>query len=477
MEKGLKNLTQAYRSAQKKLENGTYHDHEDSGVGINDLEEWEEDPHNGGILTESCPSYPSYPSYSHFMLQPTQLPQQRIPSIQSMLQPMQHPQQQATQKFAQHHTPYTVDHPSGQPHSDVAMSGDASLDPTNRATTERNQSEPVEEAIVEHARTERTRDVVPDEHAAQPLNQCSLPLARYCASSKACSASATAQLGFRNHESDAHANIQPSSNLIATVNPSSASTADASTQTRTEHANESERIRSEADLSNHVNTGDLHRLIAVRNDQVRAVRSLLQHENIDVYQRGGCCRDSTPLKHAQDTRNDEVVDSLLARPPEDYTISTTSGSLMRNERPSFERTSHLCKEQASGQLRAHSHNIPATRDSKLHTECAKSETTYSAKDSAPASQRYLGSSVKKRTHENIRKDGEDDPNNDEDDDVDDGSRKRRRKNDRSMEPNLASPKRFACPYFKHDPFKDRSSRACSGPGFLTIAKLKYDLSH
>ncbi|CAE7205856.1 hypothetical protein PTNB73_07239 [Pyrenophora teres f. teres] len=31
MEKGLKNLTQAYRSAQKKLENGTYHDHEDSG--------------------------------------------------------------------------------------------------------------------------------------------------------------------------------------------------------------------------------------------------------------------------------------------------------------------------------------------------------------------------------------------------------------------------------------------------------------
>ncbi|KAA8615042.1 Myb-DNA-bind-6 multi-domain protein [Pyrenophora tritici-repentis] len=31
MEKGLKNLTQAYRSAQKKLENGTYHDHDDSG--------------------------------------------------------------------------------------------------------------------------------------------------------------------------------------------------------------------------------------------------------------------------------------------------------------------------------------------------------------------------------------------------------------------------------------------------------------
>ncbi|KAL7779241.1 hypothetical protein CFE70_008744 [Pyrenophora teres f. teres 0-1] len=35
MEKGLKNLTQAYRSAQKKLENGTYHDHEDSGHAHN----------------------------------------------------------------------------------------------------------------------------------------------------------------------------------------------------------------------------------------------------------------------------------------------------------------------------------------------------------------------------------------------------------------------------------------------------------
>ncbi|KAG9379103.1 Myb DNA-bind 6 multi-domain protein [Pyrenophora tritici-repentis] len=45
MEKGLKNLTQAYRSAQKKLENGTYHDHDDSGVGVSDLEEEQEDHH------------------------------------------------------------------------------------------------------------------------------------------------------------------------------------------------------------------------------------------------------------------------------------------------------------------------------------------------------------------------------------------------------------------------------------------------
>ena len=507
MEKGLKNLTQAFRSAQKKLENGTYHDHEDSGIGISDLdmEEETQEDNDGLRLTQSYSAYSAYsayPSYPHpqqrvpsiqSMLQPMQHPQQRVPSIQSMLQPMQHPQQrvpsiqpmlqpmqdsqqQATQKSAQQPTLYTVDNLSEQPHSDVAMSGDASLDSTTRAFKESNQSEPVEEATVEHARTKHTRDVVPDEHAAQLLNQCSLTRTRYSASSNARSASATDQLGFRNHQSDAHANIQPSSNFIAAVNPSSASTADASTQTRTEHANESRRFKSEADLSNCVNTGGLHPTIAVGNDQVGAVRSPLQYENIDVYQRGGWFRDSTPLEHAQDTRNTEAVDPVRAQEPKGYTISPTSCSLMRNERPSSEQTSHLSKEQAFGQLVAHSHNVPTTRDSTLHTECANPETTDPPKDSAPASQRHLGSSAKKRTHENIGKDGEGDPNNDEDDD-DDGSRKRRRKNDRSMELNLASPKRFACPYFKNDPFKDRSSRACSGPGFLTIAKLKYDLSH
>ncbi|KAI0576258.1 Myb-DNA-bind-6 multi-domain protein [Pyrenophora tritici-repentis] len=90
MEKGLKNLTQAYRSAQKKLENGTYHDHDDSGVGVSDLEEEQEDHHVDMSSMSSMPAipeahyttYPSYPTHSH---------QPRVPSIQSMLHPMQHP--------------------------------------------------------------------------------------------------------------------------------------------------------------------------------------------------------------------------------------------------------------------------------------------------------------------------------------------------------------------------------------------------
>ncbi|KAF2691944.1 hypothetical protein K458DRAFT_285252 [Lentithecium fluviatile CBS 122367] len=72
MEKGLKNLNQAYRSAQKKQGTGS---HEDSGIGISDLDEDD----------RSTPIDPVDPaSYSHYQTYPTQ--QQRVPSIQSILQ-------------------------------------------------------------------------------------------------------------------------------------------------------------------------------------------------------------------------------------------------------------------------------------------------------------------------------------------------------------------------------------------------------
>ncbi|EOA81444.1 uncharacterized protein SETTUDRAFT_99126 [Exserohilum turcica Et28A] len=98
MEKGLKNLTQACRSAQKKLENGTYHDHEDSGIGISDLEEEQEDHHVDMSHMSSLPEshYSAYPSYPQQQQQ-----QQRVPSIQSMLHPMQqhpHHMQQSVQQ-------------------------------------------------------------------------------------------------------------------------------------------------------------------------------------------------------------------------------------------------------------------------------------------------------------------------------------------------------------------------------------------
>ncbi|CAO2657440.1 Nn.00g035660.m01.CDS01 [Neocucurbitaria sp. VM-36] len=87
MEKGLKNLTQAYRSAQKKQNDGTYHDHEDSGIGVSDLDEESEDHHHADIPNVSPVQYTTYP-----VGYPSQQTQ-RVPSIQSMLHPhtMQYP--------------------------------------------------------------------------------------------------------------------------------------------------------------------------------------------------------------------------------------------------------------------------------------------------------------------------------------------------------------------------------------------------
>jgi hypothetical protein len=101
MEKGLKNLTQAYRSAQKKQNDGTYHDHEDSGIGISDLDE-ESSPADmlPGVSDAQYATYGGYP-----------MQQQRVPSIQSMIHP---PHYQPSQYMAHPHPhphPHALQHP------------------------------------------------------------------------------------------------------------------------------------------------------------------------------------------------------------------------------------------------------------------------------------------------------------------------------------------------------------------------------
>jgi hypothetical protein len=95
MEKGLKNLNQAYRSAQKK-HGGTYPDHEDSGIGISDFDE-ESSPADMLSADMSEPQFSTYPGGYHSQ-------HQRKPSIQSMIHP-QHPQyhQQPSQYMPQQH--------------------------------------------------------------------------------------------------------------------------------------------------------------------------------------------------------------------------------------------------------------------------------------------------------------------------------------------------------------------------------------
>lgn len=79
MEKGLKNLNQAYRSSQRKQ--GTYDgSHDDSGIGISDLDEESDD--RTGELPENVDHFAQYPHGYHPQ-------QQRVPSIQSILHPQQ----------------------------------------------------------------------------------------------------------------------------------------------------------------------------------------------------------------------------------------------------------------------------------------------------------------------------------------------------------------------------------------------------
>ncbi|KAL5117774.1 lipoamidase activity protein [Pleosporales sp. CAS-2024a] len=103
MEKGLKNLNQAWRSAQKKQNDGSYHDHEDSGVGISDLDE------------ESSPAdmLPAGMSDAHFSGYPGgYASHQRVPSIQSMI----HPQHAQYHHQPAQYMPHPLAHSHQQPH-------------------------------------------------------------------------------------------------------------------------------------------------------------------------------------------------------------------------------------------------------------------------------------------------------------------------------------------------------------------------
>jgi hypothetical protein len=86
MEKGLKNLAQAYRASQRNK--GTVDGHYDSGIGVSDLEEESEERTIDMQDPESSTPFQN------------QYTQQRVPSIQSMLG--QYPAMQGT--LPQHHT-------------------------------------------------------------------------------------------------------------------------------------------------------------------------------------------------------------------------------------------------------------------------------------------------------------------------------------------------------------------------------------
>ncbi|KAF1973022.1 hypothetical protein BU23DRAFT_141653 [Bimuria novae-zelandiae CBS 107.79] len=109
MEKGLKNLTQAYRQAQRKQ--GTYDlSNDDSGVGISDLEE---DPNENPspVLTDVSNQMPI--AYQ----QSTGYQQTRVPSIHSILQHPQPTMMQPQHMGRQPMAPQAMGYTSYAPHN------------------------------------------------------------------------------------------------------------------------------------------------------------------------------------------------------------------------------------------------------------------------------------------------------------------------------------------------------------------------
>ena len=412
MEKGLKNLSQAYRSAQKKLQHGTYHDFEDSAIGTTDLEEEQED-HHVDLHTLSATPDTHYSAYTTCAMEY----RQQLPNIQSIRtsSSLPHSERPLQQSLGMVHsvnhlrlpTPYiepikysdTVEHPKS--HSEVTVPGSASLTYTNPArsgdqarVTQKKVANfnRVRDSIERLIKTEDVEVTSPNNlFAGDVLGQHQATRTQNSVCSGAESMPNTDKRGLQSQYSDSYPRFQSNNGSLAAIKPSSESAVAASTPPGNERLSELKQTARGPDL--------LHQ------------------------------------------------------------ESTTA-----------------CKEEVLDRLMLHFHDVFTTRGSEIHNRGASSETSSSPKYSSDKPQGDSKSRTVKRGLDALRADDEQDYGNDDNnDDDDDGSRKRRRKSERSVKSNIASHKRFACPYFKHNPFKDRASRACSGPGFLTIAKVKYDL--
>jgi hypothetical protein len=94
--------------------------------------------------------------------------------------------------------------------------------------------------------------------------------------------------------------------------------------------------------------------------------------------------------------------------------------------------------------------------------------------SASSSQRTSGPSLDKSSNVTSKRRAlaERDRNDEQSDKEDEGTGKRRKTLETSVEEAQSIRKKFACPFFKREPWRHRASKACAGPGWDTIARIK-----
>jgi hypothetical protein len=360
MEKGLKNLGQAFHSAQKKLENGTYH-HEDSGIEISDLED------------EPYVEYREIPDHYPYAQQA-----QRVPSIQSMLHPMPlpYPRTRQVQRLRSNPCPsfQSKFHSEQTVPRQTATSASALYHATDHQTQEEhNTAEGLTAPLVEAEEVEYT--FLDDSPESEP----------------ACTS------GEKDHSSPRSTRLEPGLDFGAYL------TTGPGFQTRSKDI-------CNMKLDQLQGTSDLQALPTSPPETAPTNLTAIDHT------------------HAVDTYKEEMLDRLMIH---FYDLFAAGGFTTRNG----------------------------------HTGSSSSS---SPQQSIGVSQQHVETCGKKRTSDEMRRNGEQD-----DDGNEDGSRKHPKKLDGLAGPSQDQETRLACPYFKRDSHKHRTSRACSGPGFLTVAKVKY----
>jgi hypothetical protein len=109
-------------------------------------------------------------------------------------------------------------------------------------------------------------------------------------------------------------------------------------------------------------------------------------------------------------------------------------------------------------LRTHgAHDSPSTHGSGSSTVGHRTQASSTQRDRAS---RQLGEGDRKRLQED----------DDGDDEGDGGSRKKPRHKTQSSDED--APMRLACPFFKKNPRRFRTSRSCPGPGWATVHRVK-----
>ncbi|KAH5305110.1 hypothetical protein HBI12_171720 [Parastagonospora nodorum] len=193
---------------------------------------------------------------------------------------------------------------------------------------------------------------------------------------------------------------------------------------------------------------------------------------------------SPPISRATGARNsldrtDLVIQHIGPKTPQSGHISPNSNysedELLETTEDSLDDSSpggalgiHAQKEEILDRLMVYFYQIfTATNDFKRHGEQSSTPSKHS-KQSDDSSDHPTASRPKKR------KSGDrDEGNKDREDEG--GGGKRRRESKNILNDKSEASKRLACPYFKRKPLNYQPKRACSGPGWLTVHRLKEHL--